>query len=471
VKRLAEFIRSVIPADPFQLLFLAGVVCLIAAHGLRWQPVGLPSAGQSAGDFGLWLQYGALIFVYFIIFLGMAGYFVCFWAGKHPLRRVIRWVCAPALLGLGLMFFRILYLSATRTSILESTSSVIGNRFRWVEANLWKLPEGFQFTLLGLVLIGIFISRMAFGIATLPVAIPNAHVSQENLEAAWRRLQFLIFLLVGPLFLVGLLLSFVSIGIPLMIFATPPAYIQSIWFSRLAPVLETPAACTVVLYLMGPENRQTVQDSIRLPDRTSALLSLIFPVGTAVLISAGHFVVDREVWVAHGFGKFSAPEFGSYFDIPDPYFLLLFFAAFFEEIIFRGLLQKRFIERYGMHRGIFFVGIVWGAFHFFSDFSFPRATGLVVLSHSWMRLFTCVTLSFVLGWLTLRSESILPAAAAHTLYNVVVFSGFAPPFLGKNFVQVALWAVGAYVLFHFWPVRVQGSLEPSPELSNLGSDG
>lgn len=471
MKRLAEFIRSVIPADPFQLLFLAGVVCLIAAHGLRWQPVGLPSAGQSAGDFGLWLQYGALIFVYFIIFLGMAGYFVCFWAGKHPLRRVIRWVCAPALLGLGLMFFRILYLSATRTSILESTSSVIGNRFRWVEANLWKLPEGFQFMLLGLVLIGIFISRMAFGIATLPVAIPNAHVSQENLEAAWRRLQFLIFLLVGPLFLVGLLLSFVSIGIPLMIFATPPAYIQSIWFSRLAPVLETPAACTVVLYLMGPENRQTVQDSIRLPDRTSALLSLIFPVGTAVLISAGHFVVDREVWVAHGFGKFSAPEFGSYFDIPDPYFLLLFFAAFFEEIIFRGLLQKRFIERYGMHRGIFFVGIVWGAFHFFSDFSFPRATGLVVLSHSWMRLFTCVTLSFVLGWLTLRSESILPAAAAHTLYNVVVFSGFAPPFLGKNFVQVALWAVGAYVLFHFWPVRVQGSLEPSPELSNLGSDG
>jgi uncharacterized membrane protein len=35
VKRLAEFIRSVIPADPFQLLFLGGVVCFIAAPGLR----------------------------------------------------------------------------------------------------------------------------------------------------------------------------------------------------------------------------------------------------------------------------------------------------------------------------------------------------------------------------------------------------------------------------------------------------
>jgi hypothetical protein len=81
------------------------------------------------------------------------------------------------------MFFRILFLSATRMSILESTSTIIANRFRWVAANLWKLPEGFQFTLLGLVLIGIFVSRMAFGIATLPVAIPNAHVSEENLGA------------------------------------------------------------------------------------------------------------------------------------------------------------------------------------------------------------------------------------------------------------------------------------------------
>ena len=35
-KRVAEFLRSVIPADPFQSLFLAGVVCLVVAHGLRW---------------------------------------------------------------------------------------------------------------------------------------------------------------------------------------------------------------------------------------------------------------------------------------------------------------------------------------------------------------------------------------------------------------------------------------------------
>ena len=186
MRRLAEFLRSVIPEDPFQLLLLAGVVCLTVAHGLRWQPAGFPPAGQSSGEFGLWLQYGAVFFVYFIIFSGIAGYFVCFWPGKHPVRRVIWLVCVPALLGLSLMFTRIFYLSAARSSVLESASSVFAHRLRSTEANLWKLGEGFQFTLLGLVLIAIFTSRMVLGIARLPVTLPHKRISEESF-AAWRR--------------------------------------------------------------------------------------------------------------------------------------------------------------------------------------------------------------------------------------------------------------------------------------------
>lgn len=466
MKRLAEFIRSVLPADPFQLLFLGGIVCLIAAHGLRWEPAGLPASGQSSGDLGLWLQYGAVFFIYLTIFSSIAGYFVCFWPGRHPVRRVIWLVCVPALLGLGLMFTRVLYLGATPSSVLESASSVFGNRLRWSEAILWKLPEGFQFTFLGLILIAIFTSRMIFGIARLPVTLQNAEISEER-STAWQRLQIVIFVLIGPLFLVSVLLSFVTIGIPFVISARLPVYIQSIWFSRLAPVVESAAACCVVLWLMGQENRRTVWESIRWPDGISALLSLAFPVGTAVLISTGHFVVDRQLWAAHGLGKIPEPEIGSYFDIPDLHFLLLFFGAFLEEIIFRGLLQKRFIQRYGMYRGIFFVGIVWAAFHFFSDFSFTRAADLMVLEHLGTRLFMCETLSFVLGWLTLRSKSVIPAAVAHALYNVVVFSNFGPPFPGKDIVRLGLWAVLAYALFHYWPVRAEDSPEQASALPSL----
>jgi len=67
---------------------------------------------------------------------------------------------------------------------------------------------------------------------------------------------------------------------------------------------------------------------------------LAFPVGTAVLISTDHFVVDRQLWVAHGFGKIPEPEIGSYFDIPDLHFLLLFLPAFLEEIIFSRTASK-----------------------------------------------------------------------------------------------------------------------------------
>ena len=459
MKRLAEFVRSVIPADPFQLLFLGGVVCLLAAHGLPWQPSGVAFRDQSSEYFRQLVWYMGPFSVYFIIFSAMTGYYVCFWPGIHPVRRVIWLVCGPALLGLGLMFVRILYLSTTPLSVLESAASVFGQELRVAKATLLKLPAGFQVTLLGLVLIGIFTSRLALGIATLPVTLPTSGLSQEDSEA-WRHLELLLFVLVGPLFLVGVLLSLVGIGIPLIIFSGLPAYIQSIWFSRLATVLETAAACVVVLCLMGRENRQTVHASIQRPDRISVLLALTIPVGTGVLMSAGHFLVDRALWAARDFTRLSPPEFRSYVNVPDPYLLLLFFAAFLEEMIFRGLLQKRFIQRYGLSRGIFFVGVVWAAFHFFSDFSGSRATEFAVLAYVGMRMVTCVTLSFVLGWLTLYSRSVIPAAVAHALYNILVFSGFGPSFAGKDVVRVSLWAVVAWALFRYWPVKVEESPQP-----------
>jgi len=453
---VGKFLRSVIPEDPFQLFFLGGVVCLVIAHGLKWWPAGL--AWQPTDNFGQWLHYGAPFFIYLIIFSGIAGYFVCFWPGEHPIRRVICLVCGPAALGLVLMFGRVVYVGGN-SSVLESTGAALSHKFHWARSTLWALPEGFHFTLLGLILIAIFTSRLAFGIASLPVTLPNAQVSQGDSEA-WRQMRFLIFVLVGPLFLVSVSLSLISIGIPLMISSTPPTYIQSTWFSRLSPILEASAACGVVLCLMGRENRETVQSSIRWPDRMNALLAVVFPIGIGVLISAGHFLFDRALWAARDFRRLSPPELKSYFDIPDPYFLLLFFAAFFEEIVFRGLLQKRFIHRYGMYRGIFLVGIVWAAFHFFSDFSFMRYTGLAVPLQLSFRVLMCVSLSFVLGWLTLRSGSIIPAAIAHTLYNVLAYSDLGPVFPGKNIVVVGFWAIGAYLLFRYWPVKEESSLKP-----------
>jgi membrane protease YdiL (CAAX protease family) len=189
------------------------------------------------------------------------------------------------------------------------------------------------------------------------------------------------------------------------------------------------------------------------------LLALAFPACIDFLISTGQYVVARAHWAAHDFGRFVPPQFGSYFGVPDIWFLLLFFAALFEEVIFRGPLQPRFIHRYGLYRGIFLVGIVWAASHFYSDFPFSHFTDKEVFLKLALRLFMCVTLSFVLAWLTLRSGSVLPAAIAHTVYNILIFSAFGLPFAEKSTLRIALLAVLAYILFRYWTVPEEPKME------------
>jgi membrane protease YdiL (CAAX protease family) len=96
----------------------------------------------------------------------------------------------------------------------------------------------------------------------------------------------------------------------------------------------------------------------------------VFPIGIDLFISTGQYLLDRVQWAASDFDKFAPPQFGSYFHVPDIWLLLLFFAAFFEEVIFRGLLQTRFIHRYKLFLGIFLVGIGGQLFIFSQTFLF-----------------------------------------------------------------------------------------------------
>jgi membrane protease YdiL (CAAX protease family) len=452
LKRAAEFLRSVIPADPFQLFFLAGIACLVIAHGAKWRLVGVGvAAGQPTGWFGQLLQMLGPLFVYLIIFGGTAGYFVCFWPGSHPVRRIVGWVFLPTLAGVGLMLTCLAYRTLPSSSVLESTGAVVAQRIHWVQAMSWEL-SGFRFTSLGLLLIAIFTSRLAFGIASLPLALPGRHVLESEDPGSWRRVQILLWFLVGVTFLPFALVSFLTMGLPLVLTSRLPSFVQSDWFQGLFPSIDGVLVLGIALCIMGKDGRTTARRSIRLPDLRWPFVALMFPTGIDILISVGQYTLDRARWAAADFGKLEPPQFSSYFTVPDTWLVLLFFAAFFEEVIFRGLLQPRFIHRYGLYRGIFLVGIVWAAFHFFSDFSFTHFTDQEALGKLCFRMFMCVVLSFVLAWLVLRSESVIPAAIAHALYNVLVSSPLGPPFAGKEVLRVALWGALAYLLFRYWPV-------------------
>jgi hypothetical protein len=173
LKRIVEFLRSVIPADRFQLFFLAGVVCLVVAHGLRWRSVevSLPS-GQHTDWFVRQAQFLGPFHVLPIIFAAAAGYFICFWPGAHPVRRIFALVFLPILASLG-VWFSYMHLNEPFSSVLESTGSAVNHHINGAQAMLWKFPQAVQFSLIGLLLIAIFTSRLAFGIATLPLALPE----------------------------------------------------------------------------------------------------------------------------------------------------------------------------------------------------------------------------------------------------------------------------------------------------------
>jgi membrane protease YdiL (CAAX protease family) len=468
VKRLVEFLRSVLPADPTQFLFLAGVVCLTVAPHLRLWPSDLFAPRNNRADL---LAEQARAYIAFslwpIILSGMGGYFVCFRPGRRPLRRIVCLVFAPALVGLGLLLVLIPNFNRATSSVLQTTGHAASGG-GWLHGMLWSLTPGIHFCLAGLLLIAIYTSRLAFGIAQLPLSLPGTPSFEAGDAEVWRRLQILIWVLVGPLFLLYNSFTFVTLVLPALFTSRLPFYSQSAWFSRLSPVLGTLFVFAMLLWIMGKESRQVIRNAAKLPEPRYVALGLAFPIGIAVLLSIGQYLVDRAQWAAHDFGRFSPPQFGTYFDLPDPWLLLAFFAALFEEVIFRGLLQRRFVERYGIYRGIFLVGIVWAAFHFVSDVSFSRLTETDVLLKLGWRILICLALSNVLGWLTLRFGSILPAVIAHTFYNILVMSGFGPPFLGKDTVLVALWGVLAWVLFRYWPVRAEdeqgaSSTEANPQ--------
>ena len=444
MKRLAEFLRSVMPEDPAQLLFLAGTVCLVIAPRLSWWPAGFEIAPEHRGD---WLnrQIGAFRAVIFfpILFAGIAGYFIAFWPGPHPVWRILSCIYVPTVPILAVLCLRFVALVTPHRSVLEA----VGAHSRaWSEFPLLRVP-GLQFCLAGLLLIGIFTARLIVRRSSLPLALPGGSVLRHEDPDVWRRMQILIWLLVGPLFLATALVM-----MPMMFSPWLASHVRGVWFINLVNVADALIMLGIALCIIGRSAAYLLRNALRLPGEKYALLATAFSIGIPALIAAVQLMWERAQWVRHDVGAVVS-EPGTYFAFPDGWSFLLFFPALAEEIIFRGWLQPRFLRAYGLYRGIFLVGIVWSAFHFPFDLSFSHFGFWVAIQSVSFRLFTCITLSFVLGWLTLETGSVLAAALAHTFYNVLIYSDLGPPFPGKDLLRVGLWAALGWILFRYWPVR------------------
>jgi membrane protease YdiL (CAAX protease family) len=217
----------------------------------------------------------------------------------------------------------------------------------------------------------------------------------------------------------------------------------------------------VAVWLLGKEAWSGLRLSIRLPLPETFLLATAIPVGISAVIALGQYLVSRVLWFTDRGQTLVPPLVASYFHLPDTARFSLIFFAFFEEMMFRGLLQPYLVRRYGILRGIFLVGIVFAGWHFSDDFTL-RLSGCDALIQLGQRLRVCLALSFVLGWLALKTKSIFPPTVAHTLYNVLVSAPPGPSFPGLNAVTTVLWTVLAYALFRYWPDQTE-SLPQMPD--------
>ena len=122
--------------------------------------------------------------------------------------------------------------------------------------------------------------------------------------------------------------------------------------------------------------------------------------------------------------------------------------AFGEELGWRGFLQRKLVDHYGLVSGVTLLGLIWGFWHFpliLNGYNYPEhpVLGALILFP-----LTTVFSSFFLAWLTLSSRSLWPAVLAHgcvnTFYgNVISEMNFGKHRLAADAIILFVWFLTA----------------------------
>lgn len=453
-RQVGGFLRSVVPAEPAQWLLLVGSTFLFISHQLVWwshpDPYSRPVVDWTIYAFVLSLP---------LVVTGAAGYHVALLPCRRPARRLFYWVLLPSAVDIlaiiEFAFFRFSSRLLPAKSVFEQSASHTGWR-AFVETVV-NLGPGIQFASAGLILVTIFFVLLLCGRATAPIGLPaSAPPSFEATpESDHHRSMIFIWAMICLLPLRGLVDYVV---------------IQAVWKHSLLRHLDAQSTAwgfalvsalslmALVLLAMGKDGRKGVRRSLRLSEVKYPLLAIFFPVAIASVWPLLNYAHDRILWASYQWGRFEPPTLSVYFGAATVALLRYLLLALPEEIAWRGYLQPRFIRRYGLMRGIFLVGVVWGAFHFSGDFG-RYYSSIQAITHLVSRVSGTVFLSYPLAWLTLKSRSILPATIAHAVYNMTVVGGV---FLIVNpwWLGPLLWGGLGYMLFRFDPPGAEEAVEP-----------
>ncbi|MGA7853194.1 MAG: type II CAAX endopeptidase family protein [Candidatus Acidiferrales bacterium] len=450
-KRLGAFIRTLLPADPSSWLLLFGATLFFIAHSLRWWP----RSGSYSYRPLLWAGCTYLISLP-IFAAGVVAFYLGLVGSKKTARRLFDSVLLPVAIGLlanlvvAFFWFRDIGEPAYFVTQLHGTAHL------WQPHVLLSLTKnlhtGFQLTSIGFILVAVLCILCSWGLATLPMhlAAPLSRVSSS--EDEHRRTMLFVWLMIGMAFLAWLPVGALALlGNSIFPHVTWPYAAWTFWVGGL---IDAALLLGFVVFAVGKSDRKLVPAMLRIPDAQYMAIPLLIPTVIAYIGPLASYAYARVLWSTHGWGTQISPLPRNFLGLPAVSSAWYFLPALVEEIAWRGYLQPRFIRRYGLVRGIFLVGVVWGAFHFFWDFNSSmtaREVGIKLI----VRLAGTISLSYVLAWVTIRSGSILPAAAAHGTYNIFI-TGRSLPLHDPPWLSILLWTVGGIALFRYFPSSPNG---------------
>jgi len=474
-KRVLAFIQSVRPADPAHLLLMLGATFLFIAHSLRWWPLSAVDQrswmelGSPRARYGEWVGAVAMLTLPLLV-AGAAAGFLCLIPTRRPVRDLATFVLFPALFSLvaiamvGSYWFQNV-VGLDEGVVVRSVIDLTEGHGQKVPLLVKNLGPGFQIGAAGFASAGIFAALLFLGRTTLPVRLrfsPGFAAGTEPPEGDRPTALFVwMMLCLTPLgLLVEQALNLAQYGLFSKFESSHPGFL-------IAPVVVISAVWLfpLILLAMGRDRREALRSALRFPSLKYLGIAALIPAALACVSPLVSYLLARNQWGLQGIGRYAPPRAAGYFVLPEAILFWRLLPALVEEIAWRGYLQPRFVRKYGIVRGIFFVGIVWGAFHFAGDFGTYMSASLVI-THIVNRLGEMVALSYVLGWLALRSRSIVPSAVAHGVFNVSVAAGFLR---GLPIWTIALaWGIVGYLLFRHFPPPAAAKDEtiagPAPNL-------
>ena len=228
-----------------------------------------------------------------------------------------------------------------------------------------------------------------------------------------------------------------------------------------------PGLMAVGYLFITKEGFRTIDWGIRKPTyllyaiMIPALLALfcMFVIGISGVGSSTHFVFTQAgVSIKRGMFVLGKGEQSLWFFILNYLVTAAVFSvvngipAFGEELGWRGFLQRRLVNHYGLVPGITLLGLIWGFWHFpliLNGYNYPEhpVLGALVLFP-----LTTVFSSFFLAWLTLSSRSLWPAVLAHgcvnTFYGHVVSEmNFGKDRVAADMIILFMWFLTAAVSY------------------------